>query len=50
MTGLRRTCRRYWDCRLKESFVHFSAKIMANLYRKKCCLHLGDMAFSAVSR
>jgi hypothetical protein len=34
----------YWDCRLKV-FVHFSAKVMANLYRKKSCLHLGDVAF-----
>jgi len=46
--GVRRTCRRYWDCRLKKFFVHFSAKVMANLYRKKFCLHFGKMAFSPV--
>jgi hypothetical protein len=49
-TGVRGTCRRYWDCRLKKFFVPFSVKIMANLYRKKSCLHLGDMAFSPVQR
>jgi hypothetical protein len=35
---------------IEKVFVHFSAKVRANLDRKKSCLLFGDMAFSPVPR
>jgi len=35
---------------IEKVFRSFFGEIMANLYRKKSCLHLGDMAFSPVPR